>query len=364
MLPLSRLCLTRVLSVAICVCTTGVAAADNESHDWLARMAYALEYLNYEGTLIQLQGQDPAVMRIVHRVDGGVPTERITALDEVGREIIRHGNVVTCILPDQRVVLVEDRGPDGRNASPLQKQFASDAQFDKRYYQLAIASGGSLLGRDTRVITVRPTDNYRYGYRLWLDHATAMPLKVQVTAEDGSVVEQLLFTDISLPAQIAESAIQPTLATDSFSWHRSSVATTTDPAAGSTTAWQIGTPPPGFELRAMRTQRRPDAGAQPGGSIGPGTMQQLVLSDGVASVSVFIEGGVTAAEQAEGASRLGAANAYSTMVGNFLVTAMGEVPVRTVEAIAKTVGVAELLPKSLVPKSLVQEPLPAELPSP
>ncbi|MCL4721434.1 MAG: hypothetical protein KJ041_05655, partial [Gammaproteobacteria bacterium] len=79
-----------------------LSLADDNARDWLERMGHALEHLNYEGTLVQLQGAEAAVMRIVHRVEDGVSTERITAMDEVGREIVRRGEDVTCILPDQR----------------------------------------------------------------------------------------------------------------------------------------------------------------------------------------------------------------------------------------------------------------------
>ena len=307
------------------------AEGSDDPRGWLDRMGYALEYLNYEGTLVQVQGVDAAVMRIVHRVDDGVPTERITAMDEIGREIIRRADDVTCILPDQQAVMVERRGNAGQPTSPLRDQFSGDLHFDDRYYRLAIASGGNLVGRETHVITVRPTDSYRYGYRLWLDHATAMPLKVQIAGDDGNVVEQLLFSDISLPDQIPESAVQPSVTIDSFTWRRSQPV----PPAGSEraagfegAAWSVVALPPGFSLRAVRSQR-PESGEAP--------LDHLVYSDGVASVSVFIEAGVAVAEQGEGASRMGAANAYSTMINGYLVTAVGEVPARTVEAIARSV---------------------------
>ena len=291
-------------------------------------MGYALEYLNYEGTLIQLDGADAAVMRVVHRVENGVPTERITAMDEVGREIIRRGDDVTCILPDQKEVLVGEGAEGQQGASPLRQQFAGDVNFDDRYYRLAIASGGRLVGRDTRVVTVRPTDNYRYGYRLWLDHATAMPLKVQVSGDDGVVVEQLLFSDISLPERIPESAVQPSVTIDSFTRQHSPRSAPAAPAAAESSAWRVESLPPGFRLRAVRSQRSGTAAA---------ALDHLVYSDGVASVSVFIEAGVMPLEQGEGPSRIGAANAWTTMTGGYLVTAVGEVPVRTVETIARSV---------------------------
>jgi len=329
MIPLSRASGRSVAALLASACAVLAipAAADDDPRGWLDRMGYALEYLNYEGTLIQLHGADAAVMRVVHRVENGVPTERITAMDEVGREIIRRGDAVTCILPDQKEVLIEERATGGQGGSPLRKQFAGDISFDDRFYRLAIASGGRLVGRDTRVVTVRPTDNFRYGYRLWLDHATAMPLKVQVAGDDGIVVEQLLFSDISLPERIPESAVQPSVTIDTFTRQRSSRSAPTLPAAPESSAWRSESLPPGFRLRAVRSQRSDTAAP---------LLEHLVYSDGVASVSVFIEAGVNPLEQGEGPSRVGAANAWTTMAGGFLVTAVGEVPVRTVEAIARS----------------------------
>jgi len=316
----------RAALAGACVVGAWPALAADDPRGWLDRMGYALEYLNYEGTLIQLHGADAAVMRVVHRVEKGVPTERITAMDEVGREIIRRGKDVTCILPDQKEVLIEEGAPGEAGASPLRRQFSGDIRFDDRFYRLAIASGGKLVGRDTRVVTVRPTDNYRYGYRLWLDHATAMPLKVQVAGDDGTVVEQLLFSDISLPERIPESAVQPSVTTDSFT--RQSSPRSAPQAVAEPSAWRVDFLPPGFTLRAVRSQRSGAAAK---------ALEHLVYTDGVASVSVFIESGVTPMEQGEGPSRVGAANAWTTMSGGYLVTAVGEVPVRTVEAIARSV---------------------------
>jgi sigma-E factor negative regulatory protein RseB len=306
------------------------AEGRDDPRSWLDRMGYALEYLNYEGTLVQVQGVDATVMHVVHRVNDGVPTERITAMDEIGREIIRRAEDVTCILPDRQAVMVERRDTR-QSGSPLREQFSGDLRFDDRYYRLAIASGGNLVGRETHVISVQPTDSYRYGYRLWLDHATAMPLKVQIAGDDGVAVEQLLFSDISLPDQIPESAVQPSVTIDSYTWRRSAPvpAAESEPAAGIGGAvWTVAALPPGFSLRAVRSQR-PESGEAP--------LDHLVYSDGVASVSVFIEAGVAVAEQGEGASRMGAANAYTTMINGYLVTAVGEVPRRTVEIIARSV---------------------------
>jgi sigma-E factor negative regulatory protein RseB len=60
----------------------------------------------------------------------------------------------------------------------------------------------------------------------------------------------------------------------------------------------------------------------------------LVYTDGLASVSVFMDLGVTASEKVQGLSMMGAASIFSVMNEGWQVTAMGEVPPRTAEQIA------------------------------
>jgi sigma-E factor negative regulatory protein RseB len=294
-------------------------------------MERALGSLNYEGTLVQMHGDEASVMHVVHRVDAGVTAERITAMDEVGREIIRRGDEVTCIFPDQRAVIVGRRTSSANGTSPLRQQFPDDVRFDDDHYRFAIASGGRLVGRPTWMVTVKPMDQYRYGYRLWLDRSTAMPLKVQISASDGSVVEQLLFSEISLPGYIPPAAIKPSVSTEGFSWRQSDPAMSPVSAGGESAVhpvWHAASLPPGFRLHTARSRQVDGDGA---------SMEHLVYSDGIVSVSVFVESGATATGQGEGVSRIGAANAYTAMTGVWLVTAVGEVPVRTVEMIARSV---------------------------
>ena len=310
--------------------TTFPACANDKPQDWLARMEQALGSLNYEGTLVQMHGNQASVMHVVHRVDGGITAERITAMDEVGREIIRRGDEVTCIFPDQRTVIVGRRSGSASGTSPLRQQFPDGIRFEDDHYRFAIASGGRLVGRSTWMITVKPMDQYRYGYRLWLDRNTAMPLKVQIAAEDGAVVEQLLFSEISLPERIPAAAMNPSVSTEGFNWRQSDATVAPEPV-GQVRAvhpvWRATSLPPGFRLHTSRS-RQIDGGDTP--------MEHLVYSDGIVSVSVFVESGVTATGQGEGVSQVGAANAYTAMTGPWLVTAVGEVPVRTVEMIARS----------------------------
>ena len=73
--------------------------------------------------------------------------------------------------------------------------------------------------------------------------------------------------------------------------------------------------------------------------IDDGPISHVMVSDGMASVSVYVEH-VKAPEQdksALGLSRMGAMNAYGLSLDNAFITVVGEVPASTVMAIAEAV---------------------------
>lgn len=309
-----------------CLLPWGATFAGETPRAWLERMGHAVEALNYSGTLVHLNGEDANVLRIVHRVADGRVTEKITS-DDAGREIIRDDDEVTCIFPDQRVVLVEGREGLDRSRSPLQGRLPGAAGISDDYYHLAFAGTERIAGRDTRVIAIRPKDAYRYGYRVWVDRATAMPLKTQLVDDQGAVLEQVLFSEIALPERIPQAAVRSSLRVDSFAVRRAGSAPGGGTAAAPIPAWGVTLLPAGFGLAVHRARPSPAPG---------GGLSHLVYSDGLATVSIFIEPAVAASEQAEGLSQIGAANAFTTVQLGHMVTAVGEVPARTVELMAQS----------------------------
>jgi sigma-E factor negative regulatory protein RseB len=78
------------------------------------------------------------------------------------------------------------------------------------------------------------------------------------------------------------------------------------------------------------------------GSGGP--VNHLVYSDGLASVSVFVQQPAAGKKPAEGTTRSGVASAFTTVVEGHQVTAVGEVPPRTLKFIATSIRPAGLAP--------------------
>lgn len=293
-----------------------VSAQDVKS--WLDRMNRAVEELNYEGTFVRVLDGSAETLHIVHRYEDGEIGEKISSLDGTGREIVRRGPAVQCVLPDRKVVLLEELGAQSNHLASSLPNYSDTLE---EHYALATFRKGQVALRDTQIVVIRPKDEFRYGYKLWLDVDTVMPLKAQVRDETGAVVEQILFTEFDVFDSIPESALASEIDTQGFRWIRPNP---DEPAArDGDVPWRASMLPSGFELSMARR-------GSISGSRSP--VDHLVYSDGLATVSVFVAD--PKAEVAEGFSRIGSTNAYSLTVRGRKVTAMGEVPRQTVQRIA------------------------------
>lgn len=312
----------RVLTGLCLVLVVSTAVAADDARVWLERMNHALATRNYDGTFFHVRNGKVETLRIIHRVADGKVSERLVSLDGSGREIVRNDEELTCYLPDQKRVLVETRQEQGALLGTLP---AFDAAVTENY-RLEMLPRVRLLGRTTQVIAVNPKDAYRFGYRLWIDEGTALPLKTQLCDEKGNVVEQVLFANITLPESIPKSAVEAQVNSDGLQWEKQP--SPKQGAASFAGLWRAIKAPPGFKQTATNSQMME-------GSTSP--VAHLVYSDGLASVSVFIEAKSPRNDPMNGLSRVGSAFAFSTTVRGHQVTAVGEVPAQTVQFIATSI---------------------------
>jgi sigma-E factor negative regulatory protein RseB len=294
-------------------------ATAQEARDWLERMSHAVEDLNYRGTFVHVLDGTAETLHIVHRNQAGQEGERILSLDGMGREIVRQGDRVQGIFPDRRIVLFETRS----DVSPLVSVLPTNAAELEPHYEIKLRGAARVAERPAQMLEIKPRDEYRYGYMLWLDQETAMPLQSQLIDEQGQLVEQILFTEIEVPADIPAEALAATIDTTGFTTLQAPEA---EPL-GAEIPWRASSVPGGFKL-SVATQS-PIAGSDT-------PVEHLVYSDGLATVSVFIEDPATKAEVGEGFSTVGSTNAYSLTLSGRKVTAMGEVPRQTVRTIASS----------------------------
>jgi len=319
-----------IASLALAWAVAGAAAAeeqppkhlpDHTPAQWLERMDHALTTRNYDGTFSHWQGGRVEMLRIIHRVQDGTVSERLASLDGSGREFIRTGSSLACYLPDRRTVLVEQRPAEESLVG-----FPSVNDQTASLYDIREIGHTRLNRRETHVISVSPKDEYRYGYRLWIDDSTAMPLKSQLTDAHGDVIEQIVFASLTLTARIPDSSFRPEISTEGFQWLRDDTAQHLQP--GSTAlAWSAMSLPPGFRMTVRSAQTLPGTA---------GAVDHLVFTDGFASVSVFVERRAvpSGAPAVPESATVGSSSAFSTVVDGHKITAVGEVPPATVRFIA------------------------------
>src|SRR5882757_9846698 len=332
----------RISWLALAMVVATAVAAEEPPVKWLERMNQALTTRNYDGTFSHWQGGKVEMLRIIHRVQDGAVAERLVSLDGSGREFIRSGPDLVCYLPDKKTVLVEKRPAD----ESLLGGFPAVNQQTASFYDIQEIARTRLNRRDTHLITVTPRDEFRYGYRLWIDESTGMPLKTQLCDGRGRVIEQIVFASLTLSSRIPDTAFKPDVSTDGFQWLRNEAGPTKEPPENASLVWNALKLPPGFKMAARSAQVLP-------GSTDP--VSHLVFSDGLASVSVFVEMDTKTKEApeeeevAEESSRVGSSSVYSTVMGGRKVTAVGEVPPATVRSIASSFSSQGTAP-ALVPK--------------
>ncbi len=312
-----------ILLVVLPFSVSAGSVSSDQVAEWLKRLSYASKNLNYEGVFVYRHGDRLESVQIIHKADKNGERERIVSLNGIAREVIRDNDKVTCILPDSKDIVVSSKP----SAAKL-PVFPSDVESLAEYYDFVFEGHGRVAGRPVRQIAIRPKDQFRYGYRLWLDDAFELLLRSDLLDNDGNAVEQVMFTDIKLLESIDESRLLPNISGKEYNWVTGDDNHDKDDHADERMGWNAVKLPTGFYLKHKNVHRMPE---------NPRAVNHLLYSDGLASVSVYIEAYDESADILRGASRMGAVNAFGNIVGKHHVTAVGEVPRATVEMISSSV---------------------------
>ncbi len=287
--------------------------------DWLMYMQQASVEQNYTGRFMFSRGPMSSAMSISHQYEGGLEKERLKQLDGEMGEIVRDGERVMCVFPNNRVVEVE--------ASPLSQNFTQKFvgfMPGKTHYSLAIKGKERMIERSCVVLEISADDEDRYSYKLWIDEEKGLLLKSELLDAQGAALERFQYTQIAYPKTL-DAAIFKVVGEGQTIKHE--VIKTQDKGMSWSTAlmWQVSWLPKGYE--------KINGQAREGENI-------MVFSDGLSTFSVFIES-VGKGAMPEGATQVGATTAYSTdhsVAGHeYHVTVVGEVPAMTAMKVAKSV---------------------------
>jgi sigma-E factor negative regulatory protein RseB len=282
--------------------------------DWLARIAESSQRLNYVGVFSYQAGRRFETSRIVHRYAGDEERERLEVLDGSPREVIRQGGEVRWVLPAQRTVIVSRVSDHSTFPGRLPHSYTELA----RSYHIRQGELGRVAGHEAQQVVLEPKDELRFGHILWVEVQSGLLLKSQAVDAKGEVVEQFAFSDIRIGIEIGDDQLAAQ-ASPGPDWRVIDVGN--DDTEQTEEHWRLREPLPGFEL-VSRAYRH-------------GGTEHMVFSDGLASISVFIEPVPEGVEVRGGFSGGGAVNAFESIVDGQRVTVLGEVPPRAVQHLSE-----------------------------
>ena len=313
--------IVRAVAVGLAMLATASVARAEDAVTWLTRAATAARQLNYVGTIVYQHGAFVGTSRLVHLYDLGEEYDKLVSLEGPAREVIRSHGEVRCFYPDVKVVRVEPR--TFRNAFPSLSLQQQKALAD--FYDFRKAETVRVAGLDSQAWVFEPKDGLRYGHKFWTDVASGLILKARVVDENNGVLEQFVFSEVTIGAKIDPQMVKPTWPPAPPGWkiRQSGRAE----AETEETGWTVTRIPPGF-VKIVDGYRRVQNARK---------VAHLVYSDGLVAVSVFVEPG-RAAPPPNGFSAQSGLNVYSRQVDDNLVTVLGQVPALTLRQIANSVA--------------------------
>lgn len=300
----------------------GSRHAERSVADWLTRMHEASRLRSYIGTfVVSSSNGGMASSRIWHACNGEQQVERVESLTGAPRSTFRRNDEVVTFIPESRVVRTERRESLGLFPSLLKSTDSSIPEF----YSARRLGSDRVAGFEADVVQLAPRDNLRFGYRVWSEKKTGLVVKLQTMDPEGNVLEQAAFSELALDAPVRIDKLNQMMgATEGWRVEKSDAVKTTAAAEG----WQLRSAVAGF--KPISCYRRPvSASPAPEGTL------QWVFSDGLASVSLFVEAYDSQRHTQEGTFASGATQTLTRRIQDWWLTAVGEVPPQTLKAFAQ-----------------------------
>jgi sigma-E factor negative regulatory protein RseB len=322
---LLRSLLMLVLLLALAPARADVPAGGERGlSEWLQRLHDASRRRAYIGTLVVSSGGALSSARVWHVCDGKQQLERVESLTGTPRSTFRRNDEVVTFSPQSRVVVTERRESLGLFPQLLK---SADAAIDQ-HYGARVQGSARVAGFDADIVELAPRDRLRFGYRIWSEKKTGLMLKMQTLDLQGQVLEDMAFSELQLDAPVSMDKLQRMM-TDTEGYRVESPVSTRTTAAAE--GWRMGQEVAGF--KPMGCYRRPLAAG--------GDAVQWVFSDGLATVSLFIEPYDARRHTQEGRQSMGATHALAQRARGagsaWWLTLVGEVPPATLRAFAQGV---------------------------
>jgi sigma-E factor negative regulatory protein RseB len=311
--------MTKWLLACLTFASFSVQASDDP---WLMleKAAFAARELNYQGIFVYQNGNQMRSVQITHMNDAGHELARNVVLDGQPREVFSQGSDIVIFNAKRDRVIIEKRR--GQNMFPA--MIPTNLEAIKSSYSAVLGDVERVAGREARTINLVPNDKLRYSYRIWTDNEFGLLLKMMLIDINNNPLEQIGFTQLSMLNTHDLDWFQPKMdGAKNYVMEES-------PQVGHVTDnWVIANLPPGYRkidhiLISVPGKKSP--------------INQLIFSDGIASVSLFIEPMLKGMRPKMGHKVMGSTNICANVIDGYQVVVVGEVPKETVMQISKAIS--------------------------
>lgn len=301
------------------------AGPEADAMAWLAKAERASREMSYAGTFVHANGDHTSTLRITHVVSGGEEHERIEPLDGPPLEIIRRNDDMLCYYPDAKTVRLDRR----ISARFFPSIFRTPTEALAESYTASLGRDEQVLGYECKWVNLEPKRaGTRFAQRLCVEKGTGLVLRTKAVDAAGQVIEQRTFTELRMGQQVARSDAKSIFQARIKRW------TTDATPREESRPYDSGLEakaPAGF--RKFAEVRRSFPGR-------PEPVTQLFYSDGIASLSVFVEPNAAPAKgrssTQEGVTAV-VVDPAPAALPKALVTVVGELPVEAAREVASSV---------------------------
>lgn len=310
--------LTFVLSLVISFNT--FANDTNPAKNLLIEMANAVHTRNFDASFVVVKGKAMEPYRWVHAKQGDTELEHLSLLNGAGLEMVRIDDQVTYFEPQSEPYSLKTDAISG----PIPEALFRDVEYLSANYDFVLGGKGRVAGRAAQLVRIESKDDNKYNYWIWIDTESSLLLKSAYVNHQGEALEQLQLTHISVTEQPESMLLEvlnrkfPTPLPDEVM----------NATASTTSNWKIAWLPAGFEL--IKSDRH-------NLDLNNELTDYYLFSDGFIEVSVFIQRPLPG-ERLSGALTSGATTVYVHNGGNFDVSVVGNIPIKTAKKIAESVS--------------------------
>ncbi|MDG1095447.1 MAG: MucB/RseB C-terminal domain-containing protein [Methylophilaceae bacterium] len=277
----------------------------------LEKSAKASQQLNYEGVFHSQSSSESNSTHVIHANIDNKEYCLLKMLDGAPNEVFCSGDMV--YVTSQDGLLIKKR----KNQFLFPSVLPSDIKHLKKNYQLSFGEKKRVADRMAQHIELKAKDNLRFNYHIWIDDKNLLPLKLIVTNNKNQPIEQSTFTTIAFSEVIDKDIFEKNINLSKVYVSKNKFIEN----YVSNKFWNLKELPSGFKEVDLISRRVNGLNLLD---------YQIIFSDGLAYVSLFIRPITRGTEPKEGTVAIGPTNISARYQDGYQIMSVGMVPPETV----------------------------------